>query len=209
MNNLNKDNIKKILIYFSVCLILVMSIAIVCLSILGSVSMKINSVTQEFKILFMLDNEMKSMNIQKIPLDLNKEKLVNIFSKDILKNKSKNSTLLKLGGGRENLTIETNIKNESMKINSYNYLYSFCEDVQDLLKKDPRDTFSGKIAFLMMKKGNKIIYEKNLNNFYDEIKSKRRNIKVNGIPVNENKYHFDCSKNNVNSIQIENKIYER
>lgn len=207
MNNLNKDNIKKILIYFSVCLILVMSIAIVCLSILGSVSMKINSVTKEFKILFMLDNEIKNMNIQKIPLDLNKERLLDIFSKDILKNKSKNSTLLKLGGGHENLTIENNLKNELIKINSYNYLYSFCEDVQHLLKKDPRDTLSGKIAFFIMKKDNKIIYEKNLNNFYDEINSKQRNIKLNGIPVNENKYDFVCSKNNVNYIQIENKIY--
>lgn len=201
------NNIKKILIYFSVCLILVMSIAIVCLSILGSVSMKINSVTQEFKILFMLDDEIKSMNIQKIPLAPNKERLLDIFSKDILKNKSKNSTLLKLGGGHKNLTIENNFKNELIKINSYNYLYSFCEDVQHLLKKDPRDTLSGKIAFFIMKKDNKIIYEKNLNNFYDEINSKQRNIKLNGIPVNENKYDFACSKNNVNYIQIENKIY--
>lgn len=207
MNNLNKYNIKKIIIGFSACFILVMSIVIVCLSILGSVSMKINSVTQEFKILFMLDNQIKSMNLQKIPLDLNKERLLNIFSKDILKNKSKNNTLLKLGGGRENLTIENNIKNESIKINSYNYLYSFCEDTKNLLQKDPRDTLSGKIAFFIMKKENKIIYEKNLNDFYNEIKNKKRNIKLNGIPVNQNKYDFDCSKNNVNYIQIENKIY--
>lgn len=113
--------------------------------------------------------------------------------------KNKTTTLKKLiSNGYSNLFF-TDEKN-NIVLNSVNYTFTFCDNLESLINQDPRKTISGKIAFKGFWSQDQKKYNESLNNFYETLKNKT--IKINGIKVDNKNKDYQCNRDGNNKIEI-------
>lgn len=179
---------------FIMCLFLSMLVT-------GDTAYKIQSVTEEFQNLDLVKDNVdlikKTDNNFTIDKIHNVQNNLSLLVDDPKRNKT--TTLKKLiSNGYSNLFF-TDEKN-NIVLNSVNYTFTFCDNLESLINQDPRKTISGKIAFKGFWSQDQKKYNESLNNFYETLKNKT--IKINGIKVDNKNKDYQCNRDGNNKIEI-------
>lgn len=179
---------------FIICLFLSMLVT-------GDTAYKIQSVTEEFQNLDLVKDNVdlikKTDNNFTIDKIHNVQNNLSLLVDDPKRNKT--TTLKKLIlNGYSNLFF-TDEKN-NIVLNSVNYTFTFCDNLESLINQDPRKTISGKIAFKGFWSQDEKKYNESLNNFYETLKNKT--IKINGIKVDNKNKDYQCNRDGNNKIEI-------
>lgn len=167
----------------------------------GSTTYKIKNVTKEFQNLYLIKDN----------ADLMKKIDKNFSVNTIHKFQNNLSLLVDDPDGNKSTTIKKLIPNgysnlfftsekKDIELNSVNYNYEFCDNLEFLINKDPRETILGKIAVINFSSQDKKEYNEVLNNFYDNLKN--RTIKINNIKVENKNKSYECNKEGNNKIEI-------
>lgn len=179
---------------FIICLFLSMLVT-------GDTAYKIQSITEEFQNLDLVKDNVDL--IKKTDNNFTVDKIHNVQNNLSLlvddPKKNKTTTLKKLiSNGYSNLFF-TDEKN-NIVLNSVNYTFTFCDNLESLINQDPRKTISGKIAFKGFWSQDQKKYNESLNNFYETLKNKT--IKINGIKVDNKNKDYQCNRDGNNKIEI-------
>lgn len=179
---------------FIICLFLSMLVT-------GDTAYKIQSITEEFQNLDLVKDNVDL--IKKTDNNFTVDKIHNVQNNLSLlvddPKKNKTTTLKKLiSNGYSNLFF-TDEKN-NIVLNSVNYTFTFCDNLESLINQDPRKTISGKIAFKGFWSQDQKKYNESLNNFYETLKNKT--IKINGIKVDNKNKNYQCNRDGNNKIEI-------
>lgn len=179
---------------FIICLFLSMLVT-------GDTAYKIQSITEEFQNLDLVKDNVDL--IKKTDNNFTVDKIHNVQNNLSLlvddPKKNKTTTLKKLiSNGYSNLFF-TDEKN-NIVLNSVNYTFTFCDNLESLINQDPRKTISGKIAFKGFWSQDEKKYNESLNNFYETLKNKT--IKINGIKVDNKNKDYQCNRDGNNKIEI-------
>lgn len=179
---------------FIICLFLSMLVT-------GDTAYRIQSITEEFQNLDLVKDNVDL--IKKTDNNFTVDKIHNVQNNLSLlfddPKKNKTTTLKKLiSNGYSNLFF-TDEKN-NIVLNSVNYTFTFCDNLESLINQDPRKTISGKIAFKGFWSQDQKKYNESLNNFYETLKNKT--IKINGIKVDNKNKDYQCNRDGNNKIEI-------
>lgn len=179
---------------FIICLFLSMLVT-------GDTAYKIQSVTEEFQNLDLVKDNVdlikKTDNNFTIDKIHNVQNNLSLLVDDPKRNKT--TTLKKLiSNGYSNLFF-TDEKN-NIVLNSVNYTFTFCDNLESLINQDPRKTISGRIAFKGFWSQDQKKYNESLNNFYETLRNKT--IKINGIKVDNKNKDYQCKRDGNNKIEI-------
>lgn len=179
---------------FIICLFLSMLVT-------GDTAYKIQSITEEFQNLDLVKDNVDL--IKKTDNNFTVDKIHNVQNNLSLlvddPKRNKTTTLKKLiSNGYSNLFF-TDEKN-NIVLNSVNYTFTFCDNLESLINQDPRKTISGKIAFKGFWSQDQKKYNESLNNFYETLKNKT--IKINGIKVDNKNKDYQCDRDGNNKIEI-------
>ena len=164
----------------------------------GDIAYKIKSVTEEFQNLYLIKDNVDL--VKKMDDKFSVDKIQNNLSLLVDDPKRNKSTSLKklITNGYSNLffTVEKN----NIALNSVNYTFTFCDNLESLINQDPRKTITGKIAFMNFWSQDEKKYNESLNNFYETLKNKT--IKINGIKVDNKNKDYQCNRDGNNKIEI-------
>lgn len=167
----------------------------------GDIAYKIKSVTEEFQNLYLIKDNVDLVKKMDDKFSVDKiHKVQNNLSLLVDDPKRNKSTSLKklITNGYSNLffTVEKN----NIALNSVNYTFTFCDNLESLINQDPRKTITGKIAFMNFWSQDEKKYNESLNNFYETLKNKT--IKINGIKVDNKNKDYQCNRDGNNKIEI-------
>lgn len=167
----------------------------------GETGYKIESVTKEFQNLYLIKDNIDL--VKKIDNNFSVDKIhkvqnnLSLLVDDPKRNKS--TTLKKLiPNGYSNLFV-TNEQN-NIALNSVNYTFTFCDNLESLINQDPRKTITGKISFRNFWSQDRKKYNEALNNFYENLKNKT--IKINNIKIEGKNKDYQCNNDGNNKIEI-------
>lgn len=201
MSEKNKEQVPSGVTIIMVSIISFFILAFIGMFMTGDTAYKIQSVTEEFQNLYLIKDNADL--VKKIDNNFSIEKIhkvqnnLSLLVDDPKKNKS--TTLKKLiPNGYSNLFF-TNDEN-NIVLNSVNYTFTFCDNLESLINQDPRKTITGKIAFINFWSQDEKKYNESLNNFYETLKNKT--IKINGIKVDNKNKDYQCNRDGNNKIEI-------